>query len=141
MIKIQIIGNIGRDAEVKDFNDNQIITFPVAVSETYTNKQGEKVTNTVWFEVSKWGNNTAVAKYIKKGNQIYVEGKVNNRAYVKEGDGSIVVVNGITAFDIQLLGSKSDSGLSQSHVPTERPQANTPNSFVDGEDDVDGLPF
>lgn len=120
MQKIQIIGNVGKDAEVKDFNGNQVISFPVAVSESYTDKQGQKVTNTTWFDVSKWGNSIAVSQYIKKGGQIFVEGKVNNRAYAKD-DGTIVCVNGITALDIQLLGGKSENTTQQQqevHIPT-----------------------
>lgn len=105
MQKSEIIGRVGQDAEVKDLGSNQVINFSVAVSETYI-KNNEKQTSTTWFEVSKWGNNTAVAPYIKKGDLIFVSGKVNNRAYVKE-DGSIQVINGITAFEIELLGSSN----------------------------------
>jgi len=143
MQKLQIIGHLGNDAEIKDFTGNQVINFSVAVSESYTNKQGEKVTNTTWFECAKWGNNTSVAQYLKKGTQVYVEGKSANRAWVKE-DGTAQIVNGITVFEIQLLGSKDSN--STSSPSTERPQANQSNSFVDGEktneeDDGDGLPF
>jgi single-strand DNA-binding protein len=142
MQRIEIIGRIGADATVKDLNKNQVINFSVAVSESYT-KDGEKITNTTWFEISKWGNNTSVSQYIKKGGLIYVSGKVNNRSWIKE-DGTAQVVNGINAFEIELLGSKEDSS-SESPPRQERPQANQSNSFVDGpfpenEDDSD-LPF
>lgn len=141
MQRIEIIGRVGADAEVKDVNQNQVISFSVAVSETYV-KNNEKVTNTTWFEISKWGNNTAVAQYIKKGGLIFVSGKVNNRSWVKE-DGTAQIVNGINAFEIELLGSKDDSNStpapSTNTNPKEFPQANQPNSFVD-EDDPD-LPF
>ncbi len=146
MQRIEIIGRVGSDAEVKDLGQNQVINFSVAVSETYV-KNNEKVTNTTWFEISKWGNNTAVAQYIKKGGLIFVSGKVSNRAWVKE-DRTAQVVNGINAFEIELLGSKDDSNStpapSTQTSPKEFPQANQPNSFVDGpeaEDDGDGLPF
>lgn len=144
MQKIEIIGRIGADAEVKDFNGNQVINFSVAVSETYT-KNNEKVTNTTWFDVSKWGNNTSVAQYIKKGGQIFVSGKVNNRGWAKE-DGTIQVSNGISAFEIELLGSKSDATQAPStqtqNSPNEFPQANQPNSFADeNKEDHDDLPF
>lgn len=139
MQKIEIIGRIGRDAEVKDFNNNQVISFPVAVSETYTNKAtNEKVTNTTWFDISKWGNNTSVAQYIKKGDLIFVSGKVNNRAFAKD-DGSIQVVNGINAFEIMLLGSKNES---QPQQPVQQQSAGDqflyPNFTAEEHDD---LPF
>jgi len=143
MQRVEIIGRVGADAEVKDFPTSRLISFSVAVSESYTNKQGEKVTNTTWVECSRWTNNVSIAQYIKKGDLIYVEGKMNNRAYLGS-DGEAKVVNGINVSHIELLGSKSDSP--QSAPPRhERPQANQSNSFVDGEDfkeeEHDDLPF
>jgi single-strand DNA-binding protein len=103
MVRIEIIGNVCADAQVKDLNNNQLISFSVAVNESFT-QNGEKQTKTTFFDCTKWGNNTAVAQFIKKGDLIFVSGKPNNRAYTKE-DGSIQVVNGITVFEIELLGS------------------------------------
>jgi len=108
MQKIQIIGRIGNDAEIKDFGGNQVINFSVAVSETFKNKEGEKETKTTWFECAKWGNNTSIAQYIKKGDNIYIEGKVNNRAWIDQS-GDAQVTNGINVFDIQLLGTKAEN--------------------------------
>ena len=117
MQKIQVIGRIGKDAEVKDFGNSQVINFSVAVSEKYTNKQtGEITTNTLWFECAKWGNNTSIAQYIKKGGQIFIEGKINNRAWVDQS-GTPQVTNGINVFEIELLGSKDDN-----QTPTPQPQ-------------------
>lgn len=125
MIKLEIIGRVGRDAEIKDFNNNQVIYFPVAVSENYVNKtSGEKVTNTTWFDCSKWGNNTSIAQYIKKGDLIFISGKVNNRAYQKD-DGSIQVVNGINVNEIMLLGSKNES------QPQQPAQQSAGDQFLD----------
>lgn len=144
MQKITILGHIGRDAEIKEFPSNQVISFSVAVSESYTDSKGEKITTTTWWEVSKWGNNTQIAQYIKKGGQIYIEGKPNNRVYLKE-DGTPQLVNGITTNFIQLIGGKSDSTQTPNPPRQERPQANQSNSFVDGEDfkeeEHDDLPF
>jgi len=135
MQNISIIGRVGKSAEVKEFNSNQVINFSVAVSETYKDKQGEKQTTTTWFEVSKWGNNTAIAPYIKQGDNIYVSGKVNNRAYTNK-DGEIVVANGINAFEIELLGSKGDNSNS---APAPQQPASASNYSSDlPEDD---LPF
>jgi len=93
---------------VKDLGTNQVINFSVAVSEKYKDAQGEKVEKTIWFECAKWGNSTAIAQYIKKGDMIYIEGKVNNRAWVND-QGEAQIVNGINVFDIQLLGTKPDA--------------------------------
>lgn len=149
MQEIQIIGRIGKDAEVKDFNNNQVINFSVAVSEKFTNKQtGEITTNTLWFECAKWGNNTSVAQYIKKGGQIFVKGKINNRAWLDQS-GTPQFTNGINVFEIELLGSKDDSTpqpqgqRSPSTAPTIPPvneQQFQPSSSGDDDENSD-LPF
>lgn len=149
MQEIQIIGRIGKDAEVKDFNNNQVINFSVAVSEKFTNKQtGEITTNTLWFECAKWGNNTSVAQYIKKGGQIFVKGKINNRAWLDQ-NGTPQVTNGINVFEIELLGSKDESApqpqgqRSPSNAPTFEPvneQQFQPEGTSNGEEH-DDLPF
>lgn len=145
MQRIEIIGFCGQDAEVKDFGENQVINFSVAVSESYVNKQGEKITNTSWFECAKWGNNTAVAQYLKKGTQVFVSGKPQARAWQKD-DGTLVSVLGINVFSLQLLGSKNDN-QPQASNSASTPQASQSNSFVDEpkgimpEYDDDNLPF
>jgi len=101
MLRIEIIGHIGNDAEIKDLGTNQVINFSVAVSETFT-KNNEKQTQTTWFECAKWGNSTQIAQYLKKGAQVYVSGKPNNRAYINN-DGAAVAVNGINVMQIDLL--------------------------------------
>ena len=122
MQRLTIIGHCGNDAEVKDLGQNQVINFSVAVSEIYVNKStNEKVTNTTWYEIAKWGNNTAVAQHLKKGTQVLVEGKPTARAWQKE-DGSLVSVLGINAFDIKLLGSaKTESAPASTSAPTPTP--------------------
>jgi len=146
MNRLEIIGHIGNDAEIKDLGTNQVINFSVAVSESYTNKQNEKVTTTMWFECAKWGNSTAIAQYLKKGTQVYVSGKPNNRGWVNE-QGEAKIVNGITVFDIQLLGSKQES--TQSNAADTAP-ANTAQTQTNpaqmggplpGEEEDSGLPF
>lgn len=145
MQRLEIIGHIGQDAEVKDFGENQVINFSVAVSESYTNRQGEKVTNTAWYECAKWGNNTAVAQYLKKGTQVYVSGKPQARAWQKD-DGTLVSSQGINVLSLQLLGSKNDNQPQKSNA-TSMPQASQSNSFVDSqnnsfnEEDENDLPF
>ena len=150
MQKIQVIGRIGKDAEVKDFGNSQVINFSVAVSEKYTNKQtGEITTNTTWFECAKWGNNTSIAQYIKKGGQIFIEGKINNRAWVDQS-GTPQVTNGINVFEIELLGSKDENQTppsTQQRSPSTAPVIPPANEqqfmpISSGkEEEADDLPF
>lgn len=146
MQKLIIVGRVGQDAEVKDFPASQLISFSVAVSETYVKKStNEKVTNTTWYECSIWRNDVSIAQYIRKGDFICLEGTPNNRAYLSnEGDAKLV--NGINVSKVELLGSKPE-GTTPSQPRQERPQANQTNSFVDGpatdfkEEEHDDLPF
>ena len=140
MQRLTIIGFIGNDSEVKDLGQNQVINFSVAVSETYVNKTtNEKVTNTTWYECAKWGNNTAIAQYLKKGTQVLVEGKPTARAWQKE-DGSLISVLGINALNVTLLGSAKN----ENSLTTNQSQAQVPNnSFADAPKDEqqDDMPF
>ena len=103
--KTQIIGHIGKDAEVKDFGNNQVINFSVAVTKKWKNKSGEEQSKTTWFEVSKWGNNTTLSNYLTKGTQVYVEGEIESDAFVSNQSGEAKGVLRLNAFNIQLLGS------------------------------------
>ncbi len=141
MNRQEFIGHIGNDAEVKDLGTNQVINFSVGVSESYVNKNtNEKITNTTWFECAKWGNNTQIAQYLKKGQQVYIMGKPNNRAWQNEL-GEIKVVNGVLVNEIKLLGGKQSNDNTQ---PQQQPQqAAQPQNNEDFENltDDDGLPF
>ena len=120
MQRLQIIGYIGQDAEVKDLGHNQVINFSVAVSESYVNKTtNEKVTNTTWYECAKWGNNTSVAQFLKKGTQVLVEGKPTARSWQKE-DGSLVSILGVSVLNLSLLG-----GAKSENNPPPTPTRNT----------------
>ena len=103
--KTTIIGHIGKDAEVKDFGNNQVINFSVAVTRKWKNKSGEEQSKTTWFEVSKWGNNTTLSNYLTKGTQVYVEGEIEADAFVSNQSEEAKGVLRLNAFNIQLLGS------------------------------------
>ena len=97
MQKLFLIGTIGADAEVKDLGTNQVINFSIAVNEKHNNEE-----KTTWFDVAKFGNNTTISKYLEKGKKVSVVGKPNNRAYIN-GIGDAICVNGVLAFEIELL--------------------------------------
>jgi len=135
MQKTQIIGYIGKDAEVKDFNTNQVINFSVACTETWT-KNGEKQSKTTWYEVARWGNNVKLAQYLKKGTQVYVEGTVEADAFIGN-DGDAKGVLRLTAFKIELLSG----GKSQSNNQTSDPKPKYDNFTAPEENEEDDLPF
>lgn len=86
--KVQLIGNLGSAPEVKDLdNGNKIARFSLATSEYYVNKKGEKVNETQWHNIVIWGKLADIAgRYLQKGSQVVIEGKLSNRNYTdKEG--------------------------------------------------------
>ena len=86
--RVNLIGNLGTDPEVKTLESGRMLAkFPLATSENYKNSEGEKITETQWHNLVAWGPTaTFIEKYLKKGNEIAVEGKLTHRSYEdKEG--------------------------------------------------------
>jgi single-strand DNA-binding protein len=113
--KVILVGNVGKDPELRHLdNDRTVARFPLATSETYKNKNGEKITNTDWHNIVAWRGLAELAgKYIKKGSQIYVEGKIRNRSW-EDKDGNKRYTTEIDAEVIQFLGKRPDDGGQQS---------------------------
>lgn len=106
--KVQLIGNLGSSPEVKTFeNGKQMVRFSVATNETYRNAQGEQVNDTQWHNVVAWGNTAKIAeKYLEKGKEVAIEGKLTNRSY-DDKEGNKKYVTEIVASDILMLGKKA----------------------------------
>ncbi len=81
--RVQLIGNLGATPEVKSFDGgNKVARFSVATSDNYTNKKGEKVTNTNWHNIVAWGKLADVAADLfQKGSQVSIDGKLTTRNY------------------------------------------------------------
>ncbi len=102
---VQLIGRLGKDPEVKDFNDRKKAWFSIATTESYKNQKGEKVEDTQWHNVVIWGKLAGVAeKYLKKGNEVAVEGKLIHRIY--EANGEKRFITEINVNDLVMLGGK-----------------------------------
>lgn len=85
---VQLVGRLGANPEVKILdNGNKLARFSIAVTETFTTKKGEKVTDVQWHSIVAWGNLAAIAERIlQKGMQVTVDGKLFNRSYTnREG--------------------------------------------------------
>jgi single-strand DNA-binding protein len=131
--KCILIGNVGKDAEVADVNGFKVAKFSLATTEKgYTTKEGKKVEDkTEWHNIVAWRGLAELAeKWIKKGSQLYIEGKISYRSWEK--DGVTHYATDIIAENIQLLGSKPESGRA--------PEAEKPKSDL-GINASDGLPF
>jgi single-strand DNA-binding protein len=77
--KIIITGNLGRDPEMRYTPSGQAVTsFSIAVNESYTSANGEKVKKTIWFRVTAWGKQAEICnQYLKKGQQVLVDGRMS----------------------------------------------------------------
>ena len=119
--KVIIVGFLGKDPEVKTIDSGKkVASFTLATSESYTNKQGEKVTDTEWHNCKAWGALAGVIeKYLKKGSQVYVEGKIKYRSYEK--DGVTKYITEISVDSLHMLGSKGDSRPEQKSDPLDFP--------------------
>jgi single-strand DNA-binding protein len=106
---VRLIGNLGMDPEVKEVGNNKkIAKFSLATREVYKNEDGEKVTETQWHNLVAWGNQATLAeKYLKKGNEIAIEGKLTSRNYTDK-DGIKRYITEIVVSEIMMIGSKKD---------------------------------
>jgi single-strand DNA-binding protein len=116
-----LIGNVGKDPEVRHLDSGiATTTITLATSETYTDKNsGQRVTNTEWHNVVLWRQLAELAeKYIRKGSQIFVEGKIRTRSW-DDRDGQKRYTTEIVADNVRLLGRRDDNnaggGAPQQH--------------------------
>lgn len=87
--RVQLIGNLGMDPEVKALsNDRKVARVSIATNEVYNNSKGERIENTQWHNLVMWGKTAEIAeRYLRKGQEIAVEGKLVNRSWeTKEGE-------------------------------------------------------
>lgn len=102
---VRLIGNLGSAPEVKNLdNGNKMARISLATNETYNNAKGEKVTETTWHNLIAWGKTAEIAeKYLTKGSEVAVEGKLTSRSYeTKEGEKKYIteiVINEILMLD------------------------------------------
>ena len=146
--KVMLIGNLGKDPEIMHFeNGGSLVKFPVATSETYTNREGQKVTNTDWHSVviNAKGLVDVAHKYLKKGHKVYLEGRIKTRKW-QDQTGADRYTTEIQANQMTMLTSRADgesnSGYgneNQMQPPVSAPLPSVPNNS--GQQEEDDLPF
>ncbi len=140
--KVILVGNVGKDPEIKHIpNGTAVAQFSLATSETYKDKNGAKTTQTEWHNIVLWRGLAEVAeKYVKKGDPLYIEGKIRSRSY-EDKDGNKRYITEIVGDTMQMLGRKQsgDGGGHATPPPSqENYAANTANEPPMAPDD---LPF
>jgi single-strand DNA-binding protein len=108
MIKMQVIGNLGKDCVTNLVNGKNVINFNVAHTEKFRDAKGEQKEKTIWVDCAYWTDRTAIAPYLKKGTQVYAEGTPDLRTYQKT-DGTQGVSLTLRVLTVQLLGSRNSN--------------------------------
>lgn len=149
--KVILVGNLGKDPEVRHLENGAVVTnFPIATSETYKDRNtGERREQTEWHNIVLWRGLAEVAeKYLKKGDQVYIEGKLRTRSWEK--DGVVRYTTEVVGDQMTMLGSRSSGGDNmgggqpQQSQPAQQsqPQSNpTGGEDVQQEQATDDLPF
>lgn len=144
MIKMQIIGNLGKDCVVNTVNGKNVINFTVAHTEKFKDSQGASQERTTWVDCAWWTDRTTVSQYLLKGKQVYVEGTPEARSF-KRNDGSPGASLSLRVRDLQLLGGRGDfAGSSSMQQSTAGAQTSSPEpvpSPSDITEPIDDLPF
>lgn len=138
--KAILVGNVGKDPDVRYLDNNLVVAnFPLATTERgFTMQNGTQVPDrTEWHNIVAWRGLAELAeKYIKKGSQLYIEGKIQTRSW--ERDGIKRYTTEIVADTIELLGRRSDRTESDSGTKVTEPEKTAPPIVEEDEDD---LPF
>ena len=107
MIKLMVIGNLGKDCIVNTVNGKNVINFSVAHTEKFKDSTGAQREKTTWVECAYWTDRTGIAPYLKKGTQIYAEGTPEVRTY-QTNDGKNGAALSLRVQNVQLLGSRGE---------------------------------
>jgi single-strand DNA-binding protein len=149
MIKLLVIGNLGKDCVVNNVNGKTVINFNVAHSEKYRDAQGNQKDKTIWVECAYWTDRTGISPYLTKGKTVYVEGAPEVKTYTTN-DGRNGASLTLRVMNVQLVGgSKSDSGTGGGFTEQpsygNNPQPMTSRAEVSAASDItepmDDLPF
>lgn len=148
--KAILVGNVGNDPEVRYLDSGTpVANFRLATSENYTNKNGERVSQTEWHSIVVWrGLAEVVEKYVKKGSQLYIEGRIRTRSW-DDRDGNKRYTTEIVADNLQMLGKRGEgneanpapqaAAQNQAQPGSQQPQQPHESPAADPADD--DLPF
>ena len=105
--KVQLIGNLGNNPEIINLDSGKkIAKFSIATNESYKNAQGEKIEDTQWHNLIAWGKTAEIIEqFLKKGNEVAIEGKLSNRSY-DDKEGNKRYVTEVVVNELLMLGGK-----------------------------------
>ncbi len=139
--KVILVGNLGKDPEVRNLeNGASVANFSMATTETYKDKTtGERKEITEWHNIVLWRGLADIAsKYLHKGDQVYIEGKLRTRSWEKEGVTRYITE--IVGDNLTLLGNKPGGSSERTAAPLSNTTSNQ-QPVAPGPDTTDDLPF
>lgn len=131
MLQCEVIGNIGNDAEIKDFSGKKYVSFNVAHSERRKDANGTTIESTTWVSVLWYGDGGGLTQYLKRGCKVFVRGRLSVKSYQDRNGNTQVAVN-VNASEVNLCGLKGEQAAGVS------PAAQQPSAPTQQNDD---LPF
>ena len=137
-----LIGNLGRDPEIRNLEGGaKVANFPLATTETYKNRNGDRTEHTEWHNIVLWRGLADVAeRFLKKGNSIYIEGRLRTRSWDDQATGAKRYITEVIADNMTMLGGRREDA---SEISNERKEEDTPPPDpADMNEEVsDDLPF
>ncbi|MFT6715461.1 MAG: single-strand DNA-binding protein [Saprospiraceae bacterium] len=141
--KVILVGNIGKDPEIRYLDGGvAVANFPLATSETYKDKTGNRVEQTEWHNIVLWrGLAEVTEKYLRKGSQIYIEGKIRTRTW-DDKDGIKRYTTEIVADKMTMLGGRKDEGSAGNQAAQNKNTSSSSSSTTTSpQKESDDLPF
>ncbi len=153
--KVMLIGNLGKDPEIMHFeNGGSLVKFPIATSETYTNRDGQRISNTEWHNIiiNAKGLVEVAHKYLKKGHKVYLEGRIKTRKW-QDQSGNDRYSTEIQVNQMTMLTSRAESqsttndaqgsynSTESTHSISSPPLPTNAESQGNNEQETDDLPF
>ena len=140
--KVILVGNLGKDPEIRHTpQGNAVANLNLATSESWTDKSGQKQERTEWHRIVAWGKLAELcSKYLQKGRQVYVEGKLQTRAW-DDKDGNKRYTTEILATTVQFLGGQAGAGASRDFGGGDDPFGEPPAMNDGGGAATDDIPF
>lgn len=142
--KVILIGNLGKDPEIRTMESGRkVANFPLATTEVYKDRSGERVETTEWHNIVLWGPSAEVAeKYLRKGMQVFIEGKLRTRSY-EDKEGAKKYITEVQGQTLTMLGGKQQGNEGSNGGWRDERSVEKSESVGAGimSDETDDLPF
>ena len=140
--KVILIGNLGRDPEVRHLESGaSVANFPIATTESYKDKNGNRQDQTEWHNIVLWRGLAEIAeKYLKKGSQIYIEGKLRSRSW-EDKEGNTRYITEVVGDSMTMLGGRSENNTSSQAQESKAEKVSQETPISSSDDENDDLPF